>query len=51
MIVCFAKHQDDEADAYFRHFDILRKQKVLTDKAHGGGRLKQAYIEYIASQR
>ncbi len=47
----FAKHEDDEADAHFLHFDILRKQKVLIDKAHGGGRLKQAYIEYIASQR
>jgi ubiquinone/menaquinone biosynthesis C-methylase UbiE len=44
----FAKHEDDEADVYFQRFDILRKQKVLIDKAHGSGRLKQAYIEYIA---
>ena len=44
----FAKHEDDEADAYFARFDILRKQKTLIDKAYGGGRLKQAYIEYIA---
>jgi len=44
----FAKHEDDEADVYFQHFDILRKQKMLIDKAHGGGRLKQAYVEYIA---
>ena len=47
----FAKHEDDEADAYFRHFDILRKAKLLIDKAHGGGRLKQAYIEFIARKR
>ena len=47
----FAKHEDDEADAYLAHFDILRTQKMLVDKAHGGGRLKQAYIEYIAKKR
>ena len=47
----FAKHEDDEADVYFTHFDILHKQKVLIDKAHGGGRLKQTYIEYIARKR
>ena len=44
----FAKHEDDEADAYLAHFDILRKTKMLIDKSHGGGRLKQALIEYIA---
>ena len=32
-------------------FDILRKQKTLIDKAYGGGRLKQALIEYIAKKR
>ena len=47
----FAKHEDDEANSYFRHFDILRKAKTLIDKAHGGRRLKQAYIEYITRQR
>jgi SAM-dependent methyltransferase len=44
----FAQHQDDEADAYFGNFCILRKEKQLVDKVHGKGRLKQAYIEYIA---
>ena len=47
----FAKHEDDEADSCFRHFDILCKANTLIDKAHGSGRLKQAYIEYIARQR
>jgi ubiquinone/menaquinone biosynthesis C-methylase UbiE len=47
----FAKHEGNEADAYFWNFDILRKQKVLIDKAHGGRRLVQAYIEYIAKKR
>jgi len=36
----FAKHKDDEADAYFEHFGVLRKAKTLIDKAHGGRRLK-----------
>lgn len=44
----FAQHEDAEADAYFVRFEILRKEKRLVDKVHGKGRLKQAYIEYIA---
>lgn len=44
----FAQHEDDEADAYFGNFEILRKEKRLVDKVHGKGRLKQAYIQYIA---
>ena len=47
----FSKYEDDEADSCFRHFDILCKAKMLIDKAHGSGRLKQAYIEYITRQR
>jgi hypothetical protein len=47
----FAKHEDDEPDVYFEHFDILRKAKMLIDKAHGGVRLQQACIEYIARKR
>jgi len=45
------KHEDNEADAYFRHFEIVRKEKRLVDKVHGSGRLRQAYIEYIARKR
>jgi SAM-dependent methyltransferase len=44
----FAKHQDNEADAYFANFQILRKEKQIVDKVHGQGRLTQANIEYIA---
>jgi ubiquinone/menaquinone biosynthesis C-methylase UbiE len=47
----FSQHKDDEADAYFRSFEILRKEKRLIDKAHGNGRIRQAYIEYIARKR
>jgi hypothetical protein len=44
----FAKHEDDEADAHFARFQILRKEKRFVDKVHGSGRLEQVYIEYIA---
>ena len=47
----FAKHKDDEADAYFQSFEILRKEKRLVHKAHAGGILTQAYVEYIAQKR
>ena len=33
----FAKHEGDEADVYFQHFDFLRKAKMLIVKAHGAG--------------
>jgi SAM-dependent methyltransferase len=48
---CFAYHEDDEADAYFYNFEIVRKEKKIIDKIYGRGRLKQAYIEYIARKR
>lgn len=45
----FAKFEDDEADSYFRSFEILRKEKRLIDKKlEDGDRLKQAFIDYIA---
>ena len=44
----FAQHEDDEADAYFYNFEVVRKEKRIIDKVHGSGRLKQVYIEYIA---
>ena len=47
----FAKHEDNEADAYLRRFEIVRQEKRLIDKAHGSGRLRQAYVEYIARKR
>ena len=47
----FAKYKDDEADAYFEHWEIIRKEKRLIDKAHGSKRSIQAYVEYIARKR
>lgn len=47
----FAKHEDCEADVYFEHFEIVRKEKRIIDKVHGSGRLRQATIEYIARKR
>ncbi len=47
----FAQHEDNEADAYFEAFDVLRKEKRFEDKVHGSGRSLQVYIEYIARKR
>lgn len=45
----FAKFEDNEADSYFRDFEILRKEKRLIDKRlENGDRLKQVFIDYIA---
>ena len=47
----FAKYKDDEADMYFEHLEIIRKEKRVIDKVHGSGRSIQAYVEYIARKR
>jgi SAM-dependent methyltransferase len=47
----FAQHEDNEADAYFESFEILRKEKRFEDKVHGSGRSLQVYVEYIARKR
>ena len=47
----FAQHDDNEADAYFRAFEIQRKEKRFEDKVHGSGRSLQVYLEYIARKR
>ena len=47
----FAQHEDDEADAYFEAFEILRKEKQFIDKVYGRGRSLQVYVEYIARKR
>ncbi|UCG30972.1 MAG: class I SAM-dependent methyltransferase [candidate division WOR-3 bacterium] len=44
----FSRHRNDEADVYFKNFEILRKEKRLVDKLYEGKRIKQAYIDYIA---
>ena len=47
----FAQHEDNEADAFFKAFEILRKEKRFEDKIHGSGRSLQVYVEYIARKR
>lgn len=44
----FAHHEDDEAEAYFAKFAIIRKEKRFVEKLYGGKKLKQVDIEYIA---
>lgn len=50
----FAYHEDNEADAYFTNFQIVRKEKRILDKLHEhdtSQRLRQVMIEYIARKR
>ena len=44
----FSLYEDDEADAYFDGFTLLRKEKRLIDKLYEGEMIKQAYTDYIA---
>ena len=47
----FAKHEDNEADAYFRNYEILHKEKKFTEWVHGGRQFKRVTIEYIAQKK
>jgi len=47
----FAHFEDNEADVYFEGFEVLRKEKRLTNKLWEGKILKQADIEYIARKK
>jgi ubiquinone/menaquinone biosynthesis C-methylase UbiE len=47
----FSHHEDDEADKYFRNFEIIHKEKRIIDKKIHGKRLYQAYIDYIAEKK
>jgi SAM-dependent methyltransferase len=47
----FAKHEDDEADAYLVRFEIQRKEKRYIDRLSRAGRLEQVDLEYIAQKR
>ena len=47
----FSHYRDNEADKYFKNFEILRKEKRLIEKLFSGERIKQAYIDYIARKR
>ena len=44
----FAHFEDNEADAYFERFEIVRKEKRLVETIFEGKRLKQADIGYTA---
>ena len=48
---CFAQYEDDEADAYFRGFQILRKEKRIYERRFDGRMIKNADVEYIARKR
>jgi len=47
----FAKHEDNEADTYFKNFEILRKQKSWIERVSGKMRIEQVDIEYIAKKK
>ncbi len=47
----FSRHKDNEADVYFRDFEILRKEKRVIKKLWYGKVIKQAYIDYTARKK
>jgi len=47
----FAHFEDNEADIYFKAYDILRKEKRLQDKLWEGKLRRRAEIEYIARKK
>jgi SAM-dependent methyltransferase len=46
----FAHFEDNEADVYFREFEIIRKEKRLIDKLLEGKVFRRTAIEYIAKK-
>jgi ubiquinone/menaquinone biosynthesis C-methylase UbiE len=47
----FSYHEDNEADAYFANFELMRKEKRFVEKVDQGNRLKQVTLQYIARKR
>ena len=47
----FAHFEDDEADAYFGGYDVLRKEKCFIDKLWEGKIRRRAEIAYIARKK
>ncbi len=47
----FSHYKDNEADKYFRNFEILRKEKRLIKKLWYGRKIIQVYIDYIAKKK
>jgi ubiquinone/menaquinone biosynthesis C-methylase UbiE len=46
----FSQHEDNEADKYFKNFEIIHKEKRIIDKKIDGERSLQVYIDYIAKK-
>ena len=47
----FSHFEDNEADGYFKEYQIQRKEKRLTDKLWQGRLTKRAEIEYILRKK
>ncbi len=47
----FAHFEDNEADAYFEFYEIIRKEKRIQDKLWEGKLRRRAEIEYIARKK
>lgn len=47
----FAHFEDDEADVYFRDFEVIRKERRLIDKLVDGRVSRRAEVEYIARKK
>jgi ubiquinone/menaquinone biosynthesis C-methylase UbiE len=47
----FSRHKDNEADSYFRDFEIIRKEKRTIEKLWQGRVIKQVYLDYIAKKK
>ena len=47
----FAKHEDNEADAYFCNYEILRKEKRFTEWVRWDRQFKRVTMEYIAKKK
>ncbi len=47
----FSRYKDNEADVYFRDFEIIRKEKRRIEKLWYGRKITQVYIDYIAKKK
>jgi len=46
----FSYYEDNEAEGYFRNFEIIHKEKRILERKDNGKKIKQAYIDYIAQK-
>ena len=47
----FSKFEDNEANAFFRSCEIIRKEKRLIERIENGKKYVQAFIDYIARKK